>query len=264
MNTADTTPPAADGAVTVNPEAFDEGQDAYEIRTPAARYLYHKSGGGFSSLIDRDGIDWLGYRPGDGPAGEYRGIPNMVYRRDGDRNNHFHPGHAGNRASVSRLVDAGPLEATIESSVEENRWRVRWEIHPEFARLTVLDIDPGDPGYWFLYEGTPGGRFSKRDRCLRSDGTDSALSSEWEARTGTVDWVAFRVPRQRRSLLLQLESAIDVPVSYYPMKPMTVFGFGRRLGSAENLLSTTPLQITVRLLETADPQEIDAIASDTG
>jgi hypothetical protein len=125
--------------------------------------------------------------------------------------------------------------------------------------LTVLDIDPGDPGHWFLYEGTPGGRFNKRDRCLRSDGTDSALSEEWEARA--IDWVAFRVPRQRRSLLLQLESDIDVPVSYYPMKPMTVFGFGRRLGSAENLLSITPIQITVRLLETADPQEIDAIAS---
>jgi hypothetical protein len=259
MSTADIPPPAQDDAVTVNQEGFDEGQDAYEIRTPAARYLYHKVGGGFSSLIDRDGNDWLGYRPGDGPAGEYRGIPNMVFRRGGGHNNHFHPGHAGHMAAVSRLVDAGPLKVTIESSVGEDRWRVRWEIYPDFARLTVLDIDPGDPGYWFLYEGTPGGRFNKRDRCLRSDGTDSALSSEWEARA--IDWVAFRVPRQRRSLLLQLESDIDVPVSYYPMKPMTVFGFGRRLGSAENLLSITPIQITVRLLETADPQEIDAIAS---
>lgn len=250
--------------VVVIPDAFDEGQGAYEIRTPAARYFYHRIGGGYSSLIDPDGNDWLGYRPGGGPAGAYRGIPNMVFRRDSDRNNHFHPGHSGPRASVTKLVEAGPLQATIESSVDDGRWRVRWEIHPDLARLTVLDIDPEDPGFWFLYEGTPGGRFSKWDRCLRSDGVDSALSKKWEGRTLDIDWVAFRVPRQRRSLLLHLETDVDVPVSYYPMKPMTVFGFGRRLGSAENLLTTAPVQITVRLLETADPQEIDAIASGLG
>jgi hypothetical protein len=128
----------------------------------------------------------------------------------------------------------------------------------------VLDVDPDDPGFWFLYEGTPGGRFSRRDRWLRSDGVDGPLSKAWEGRTMAIHWVAFRVPNRRRSLLLHLETEVDVPVSYYPMKPMTVFGFGRRLGSAENLFSTTPIQITVRLLETADPQEIDAIASDRG
>lgn len=250
--------------VVVIPDAFDEGESAYEIRTPSATYLYHKVGGGFSSLVDRDGNDWLGYRPGGGPAGEYRGIPNLVFRTDGERNNHFHPGHRGPRASLTQLVDANPLGATLESIVDDGRWRVRWEITADAARLTVLDIDPEDPGYWFLYEGTPGGRFSRWDRCLRSDGVDTSLSKAWEDRTGHIRWVAFRVRQQNRSLLLRLETDVDVPVSYYPMKPMTVFGFGRRLGSAENLLASAPVQVTVRLLETADPRRIDAIASDPG
>ncbi len=51
------------------------------------------------------------------------------------------------------------------------------------------------------------------------------------------------------------------PVSYYPMAPMTVFGFGRKLGSVENFLSTAPTQITVRFFETSDPEEIEALAA---
>ena len=256
-----TSPPREDDPIAVNPDGSDEDQEAYEIRTPTARYFYHKTGGGFSSLIDRDGNDWIGYQPGNGPAGEYRGIPNMVFRSDGGRNNHFHPGHEKHKASAARLVHSGPLKVTIESSVDETRWRVRWEILPNFARLTVLDIDHDDPLFWFLYEGTPGGGFELDDRCLRSNGVDSPLSEKWEDRTNAIDWVAFRVPEQNRSLLLSLETEVDVAVSYYPMAPMTVFGFGRELGSVENLLSAVPTKITVRFLETSDPEEIETLAA---
>ena len=256
-----TSPPREDDPMAVNPDASDEAQDAYEIRTPTARYFYHKTGGGFSSLIDRDGNDWISHRPGNGPAGEYRGIPNMVFRSDGGRNNHFHPGYKRRKASSARLVHSGPLKVTMESSVDETRWRVRWEIFPNFARLTVLDIDPDDPRFWFLYEGTPGGSFELKDHCLRSDGVDSPLSEKWEDRTDAIPWVAFRVHEQNRSLLLRLETAVEVPVSYYPMAPMTVFGFGRKLDSVENFLSTAPTQITVRFLETSDPEEIEALAA---
>lgn len=259
-----TSPPREDDPIAVNQDGSDEGQDAYEIRTPIARYFYHKTGGGFSSLIDRDGNDWIGYRPGNGPAGEYRGIPNLVFRSDDGRNNHFHPGHKEHKASAARLVHFGPLKVTIESSVDETRWRVRWEIFPSFARLTVLDVDHDDPQFWFLYEGTPGGGFRLKDRCLRSNGLDSRLSKKWEDSTDAIDWVAFRVPAQNRSLLLSLETEVDVPVSYYPMAPMTVFGFGRKLGSVENFLSTVPTQITVRFLETSDPEEVGRLAASDG
>lgn len=240
-------------------ECIDEGQDAFDIGTPAARYRYHKVGGGFSSIIDPDGNDWVGYAPDGGPAGDFRGMPNLVYRKHGDRNNHFHPGHDGVRGSHTTLLEAGPDRAVIESSVED-RWRLRWEFVPAFARLTVLDVDPTDPGFWFLYEGAPGGRFSRWDRWLRSDGAGGPLSKRWESRTTSVDWVAFRSPTRRRSLLIRLETPVDVPVSYYPIAPMTVFGFGRRLGSVDNLLDTTPLEVTVHLLDTSDKRVIRSIA----
>ena len=61
-------------------DTIDAGQEAFVIQTPLATFIYHKEGGGFSHLIDVDGNDWIGYAPGVGPAGEYRGIPNMVFR----------------------------------------------------------------------------------------------------------------------------------------------------------------------------------------
>ena len=59
-------------SVRLGADILDEGQEAFVVETPAATYCYHKEGGGFSSLVDRDGRDWIGYRAGDGPAGEYR------------------------------------------------------------------------------------------------------------------------------------------------------------------------------------------------
>lgn len=250
--------------ISIQAQSHDEDQDAIEVATPSATYFYHTTGGGFSSLVDSDGNDWLSYEPGGGPAGEYRGIPNMVFRRNTQANNHFHPGHDGPRASRTRVLSADTESVSIESTVDDDRWRVRWEIDDEAAKLTVLDIDPADPGFWFLYEGTPGGRFSPLDRCLRSDGRDLRLSKSWEASTSTIDWVAFRVKRLNRSLLIALESDVDVPVSYYPMKPMTVFGFGRRLGSADNLFTSAPIEISIRLVETADKGQIARIAAEQG
>ena len=55
----------------------DEGQESFEIRTDRATYLYQKAGCAFSSLIDRDGNDWISYKPKGGHKGHYRGIPNM-------------------------------------------------------------------------------------------------------------------------------------------------------------------------------------------
>jgi len=65
-------------------DAIDESArnlPAYKIETPSATYYLEKSGAGLSSLIDRDGNDWLGFHPepGSGAAGEYRGFPNAVH-----------------------------------------------------------------------------------------------------------------------------------------------------------------------------------------
>jgi hypothetical protein len=65
------------------------GDPAFIITTPSATYYLEKTGGGLSSMLDRDGIDWLGFHkaPSSGHMGEYRGFPNAVHKQDG---NYFH------------------------------------------------------------------------------------------------------------------------------------------------------------------------------
>ena len=64
-----------------------QGQPSYKIQTPSATWIYHKQGAGFASLLDPDGNDWIGYRPGGRAAGEFRGIPNLIHPGAG-----MHPG----------------------------------------------------------------------------------------------------------------------------------------------------------------------------
>ena len=37
------------------------GGSAYIITTPLATYYLEKEGGGLSSMIDKDGVDWIGF-----------------------------------------------------------------------------------------------------------------------------------------------------------------------------------------------------------
>ena len=49
--------------------------DCFKVETPTATYLYGKRGAGFASILDKDGRDWVSYRPGGKARGEYRGLP---------------------------------------------------------------------------------------------------------------------------------------------------------------------------------------------
>jgi hypothetical protein len=62
--------------VTATDDVPHEGQLSIVVSTAIGTWYYHKPGGGFASLDDVDGQDWIGYTPGGGSAGEYRGIPN--------------------------------------------------------------------------------------------------------------------------------------------------------------------------------------------
>lgn len=65
-------------------EDSDEGQACFKIQTPSATYYYQKEAGGFSSIVDKYGTDWIGYRNSGNPpslasaASDYRGLPNLV------------------------------------------------------------------------------------------------------------------------------------------------------------------------------------------
>ena len=88
------------------------GGPAYIISTPAATYYLEKDGGGLSSMLDQDGVDWLGFHneEGSGHKGEYRGFPNAVHRQDG---NYFHAMNAGTDPSTSVVEKASDEHVRI-------------------------------------------------------------------------------------------------------------------------------------------------------
>jgi hypothetical protein len=225
--------------VRVNDGVEYRGQESFMIEAQNATYYYHKQGAGFASILDKDGNDWLGYRPGGGPAGEYRGIPNM-----GHPEGYCHPGKT---VSSSRLISDGPIKVSILSQSDDKKMRCVWDIFPDYARLTVLKMRKP---FWFLYEGTPGGKLDEdSDYCVRAGspkGVRTPASMRWDgdlsAATGPGEWLYFG-DGDRVLYLVHHENdeAVD---SYWPMqKEMTVFGFGRK--GIDKFIQDTPAHFTV-------------------
>ena len=238
---------AAQQLVSVSEKPGYQGQDSFEITTPAATYLYHKQGAGFASMIDSDEHDWLSYRPHGGSDGKYRGIPNLVYPEG-----YFHP---GGTECTSRLVRQGPIKAEIYSQTQKGDWACKWEIFPTFARLTVLKA-PKE--YWFLYEGTPGGKLDEaNDFCVRSPGIRSPAAERWEELLPDPRWIYFGAGNTARVLYLLHHERGQGTDSYWPMETnMTVFGFGR--SNLESYLTKTPARFTVGFFETQEPELVQA------
>ena len=96
----------------------------------------------------------------------------------------------------------------------------------------------GQPTYWFLYEGTPGGKLDAgKDFVIRPDGTKTTLDQPWSQ---VVPWVCFGAAETAVGLVLvnhqrpepaEIDSYVSWPFqkdadgSY---QDMTVFGFGRK------------------------------------
>ncbi len=226
--------------VTLTDNVQDAGQASYQIQSNAATYFYHKTGGGFSTLLDSNGNDWINHSDAAGSAGDYRGIPNIVHPNDGG---HFHPGRD---TVTSSIVNQGPLKATIHSATADNAWETEWEIYPDFARLTVLKAATS---YWFLYEGTPGGLLEPAiDFVVRSNGTQSPASESWTGDIGGGEWLYFSDPNVGRSLYFAHHNDDALVDSYYAMEgQMTVFGFGRQ--GNNRYLTATPQQFTMGFVE---------------
>ncbi|MCD4699451.1 MAG: hypothetical protein K8R91_02640 [Phycisphaerae bacterium] len=243
-----TRPSLSKPMVTVTDDVQHQDQASYKIVTPGGTYLYHKEGGGFASLFDANGNDWISYRPGGGSAGHYRGIPNLVYPEG-----YFHPGGTG---CVSRLDATGPIRVGVISRSRDDKWACRWDIFPTFARLTVTKA-PGP--YWFLYEGTPGGKLDPdSDFCIRPPDVRTNASESWIATLGDPEWVAFGDEKLKRVLYLvhcRPDEAVD---SYRPMKGnMTVFGFGRK--KLEKHMTAVPNQFVIGLAQ--EPSFVEAMNS---
>jgi hypothetical protein len=219
------------------------GQESFKITTRASVYYYHKAGAGFASLIDKDGNDWINYRPGGGSAGEYRGIPNLVHP-----GSQFHPGGAN---SITDVVAQGPLRCSIRSRTSDGKWSGTWHIYPGYATFTLLKAGRN---YWFLYEGTPGGRlYVDSDYWVRSTGERRPVSESWEGKLTPPRWVYFGDARLNRVLFLVHHENDGEYDQFWQMQGnMTVFGFGRKYRCCDKSLRQTPARFTVGLAETAD------------
>jgi hypothetical protein len=220
-----------------------KGQDSYKIAADNATYYYHKQGAGFAAMVDKQGNDWIGYRPGGGPAGQYRGIPNM-----GHPEGYCHP---GSTVSDSKMVSDGPIKVSIVSESNDRKMRCVWDVFPTYARLTVLKMRTP---FWFLYEGTPGGKLDEdSDYCIRpgsANGNRTPAKAKWDGDISAAghsgEWVCFG-DGNRAIYLVHHEDdeAID---SYWPMQgQMTVFGFGRK--NLGKFMEKVPTHFTIGLCE---------------
>jgi hypothetical protein len=107
-----------------------EGREFFRIATDTATYLYDKEGAALAHVLDRDGGDWVGFRPVGTPGiehgkfGWFRGIPNLG-------SSEF--GHTGWQTATSTTPDPQgvPLpRAAVTSSYGD--WHLTWA----FSRTT--------------------------------------------------------------------------------------------------------------------------------
>ena len=238
--------------------------NCFRVETPTAIYIYGKQGAGFVSIFDKDGRDWVSYRPGGQARGEYRGLPKC-----GQPTKFFHAGDGYGQYKTenpfsSRVTVKDPDHARIESETRDGKSACAWDFYADHATLTLTRI--GLPTYWFLYEGTPGGKLdAKGDYVIRPDGTRSALDEPWSQ---VVPWVCFGAVETPIGLVLvnhqdpepgEVDSYVAWP--YEPaqdgsFQDMTVFGFGRK-GYKELIqhvpdLKRLPARFSIGFIERAD------------
>ncbi len=239
------------GEIKFTKDSKDESASnlpCYKIETPSATYYLEKQGFGISSLIDNDGNDWISFSPikGTKAKGEYRGIPNAVFRQDG---NFFHPLNSGTELSTSKVVSIDNDKVSITGLSSNGTWECRWDFYLTHATFTMTKM-PDNYKYWILYEGTPGGSYEDSDWWMTSDVTNKTpMTTNHEGDIPDLEWIAFGDKNIERSLFLYHHEDDDFPDKFYQMrKSMTVFGFGRE--KANSYLDCVPQTFSIGFLET--------------
>ena len=244
--------------LTLTDNVVDEGQASFRVATQQGTYFFHKKGGGFSSLVDADGRDWISYQPSGGSDGAFRGIPNAIYPEAA-----MHPGYNNGSSSIA---NQGPLKVTVNTQTNDGKFSATWDFYPTYAQVSITN---SAHDYWFLYEGTPGGTLNPTsDYMVRSGGAQTLLNTNWTGDIAGDEWAYFADGTLNRSLYVannQPDNSVDSYTTQYENgSAMTVFGFGRTVTTPS--LHGTPRRFTVGLMNTHDyaagKQIIDAAAKD--
>jgi hypothetical protein len=246
------------GAIILTASVMRQGLDCVKIETPSATYYYDKKGAGFASLLDRQGLDWLSFRPTGGFAGNFRGIPNLGPC--------CHPGNPDSHDGPAMSTTTTQMSAThvrLRSTGNGGMLDVTWDIFPGHATLTVTKM--ANQGYWFLYEGTPGGRLDAHDFWSASDGVRlSAISGRRDGDIPSPEWAYFADPAAGRALALIHHEDDALHDEYWSggEGTMTVFGFGRNRLAA--LITAVPRHFTIGFVESLNHESIAAAINALG
>ena len=243
-------PGLAAGQVTLS-HGVDEsagGDPNYIISTPSATYYLEKQGGGLSSMIDSDGVDWLGFhkKEGSGHKGEYRGFPNAVHKQDGS---YFHAMNAGTSPSTSVVETESDNHVRIVFTSDNGQWQGQWDFYPDRCDFTMTRVSPGFH-YWVLYEGVPGGEMNETDFWYSSADDQSHLINEhFEGDFPAPEWFAFGDVESPRMILVLHHEDDDALDEYVSRPDMTVLGFGR---SNKDKFLDTPQTFSIGFVESTE------------
>jgi len=247
---------SCDGGKVILSHGIDEsagGGSAFIIKTPSATYYLEKKGGGLSSMIDKDGVDWLGFHnePGSGHKGEYRGFPNAVHKQDGS---YFHAMNAGTDPSSSKVeIETSQHVRIIFTSVNE-RWESQWDFYPDRCDFIMTKISAGFK-YWIQYEGVPGGEMDSTDYWYSSAGDEKHPIVEPSlGDLPAPEWMAFGDEASPRMLFMLHHEDDGFPDNYVSRPDMTVLGFGRE---NKNKFITTVQTFSIGFIESTDYAKVD-------
>ncbi len=227
------------------------GGSAYIITTPSATYYLEKEGGGLSSMIDKDGVDWIGFHneEGSGHKGEYRGFPNAIHRQDG---NYFHAMNAGTDPSTSIVEIESKQHVRISFTSNNGKWQGQWDFYPERCDFTMTKVSTGYK-YWVQYEGVPGGEMDATDYWYASiDNKRHPIEEPFVGDLPAPEWMAFGDQKSPRVLYMLHHEDDEFPDEYVYRPYMTVLGFGRQNNKSADKYLTTIQIFSIGFVESTE------------
>ncbi len=227
---------------------FRHNTEVFVITTDNATYEYELAAGGFRSIIDTNGTDWLQFEKSDSAyyptsaASDYRGLPNLVFRsEDGGA------GHPGFAKMTSEVIGTNKIRSTSLSG----KWSWTWTFHDDHAIMNIESVDPESP-YWFLYEGPTAGKFNP-DSHIWGNNLEGPLYNtpdlvkgaekycQWQTAyfgDRNYDFTFFVHQLYPDNLIDMFAYMGNTPEGNISENGMTVFGFGRDKGALPLLRET--------------------------
>jgi hypothetical protein len=251
-------------------EVIHNNTPHFKVETSNATYFIEKQSGGCSSLLDREGRDWVGFKltGTDGPTlssdSDYRGIPNLVFQEPG--NGTGHPGF-----NTCETVQVSGNELEVQSN--DQLWQFRWIFHDHFAEILIEKTDESR-AYWFLYEGPVAGHFAPNQQYwgnnvdgLRRD-TPSIFK---DPAGGNWQWAFFGDTTVPSTLFLVQHESDELDDFFCYMgnnaqdgngsaDGMNVFGFGRSLRTEPLLTGPNRFYIGFFPLQVSDSQALEQLS----